>query len=115
MLGEFDRWLDGVNATCPHPAVIPHSIDVYPIVSRIGFDLEEDRLAAIDADVMTEALDGRIAPTVNVPLGWRIPRQAIFSDNAVGGLGVAIYRFETHISSLSAFTHSCCVLTRHCR
>ena len=27
---------------------------------------------------MTEALDSRIAPTVNIPLGRRIPRQAIF-------------------------------------
>ena len=100
MLGEFHRWLDRINATRAHPAVVTHSIDVYPIVGRVGFDLEEDHLTAIDADVMTEALNGWIAPTVDVPLGWRIPRQAVFSDNVVGGLGMKIRRFYTHISSL---------------
>ena len=115
MLGEFDRRRDSVNATRTHPTVVSHPIDVYPIVGRIGFDLEEDRFTPVDADVMTEALDGRIAPTVNVPLGQRIARQTIFFDDVVGGLGVAIYRFETHISSPSTFTHSCCILTRHCR
>ena len=90
MLGQFDRGLDRVNATGAHPIVVPHPIDVYPIVGRVGFNLEEDCLTAIDADVMTEALNGWIAPTVNVPLGWWISRQAVFSDDVVGGLGVSI-------------------------
>ena len=54
---------------------------------------------------MAEALNSRIAPTVDVPFGWRIPRQAVFSDDVVGGLGVVIHRFETHVSFLFTLGH----------
>ena len=81
-LRELDRGPDRVYPAGAHPAVEAHSVDVYAVVGRVRLDLEKDRLALGDADVMAETLDRRIAPAVDVPLGRGITRQCVLSSNA---------------------------------
>ncbi len=95
-LRQVDGGLDGVDAARAHATVIAHAVNIDAVVVRVGFDLEVDRLATVDADVVTETLDRRITPAVDVPLGRGMTRQTVFPDDGVGGSGGAFFRFVTH-------------------
>ena len=57
------------NEARPESCVPAHAVDVDPVVRGVRLDLEEDGLAEVDADVVAEALDARVAPAIHVPLG----------------------------------------------
>jgi len=101
--GSSTDGFDGIDATRTHAAVITHSINVYAVVGRVRFDLEEDRLALVDADVVAKSLNRRIAPAVNVPLCRGSARQAVFLDDAVVRLSALLHLFLAHRIPLSLF------------
>ena len=68
----------------PSPCVPAHAVDVDPVVRGVRPDPEVDGLAKVDADVVAEALDARVAPAVHVPLGRGSAGQLVlFNDSIV--------------------------------
>ena len=49
----------------------------------VGLDPELDRFSAIDADVVAESLDGRIAPSIDVPEAARYPMPLVLLDDSL--------------------------------
>ena len=68
----------------PMPAVVAHAIDVETVAGGNSVDLEEDRLALIDADVGGESLNRRVARATHVPLARRVAGQLVLADDRVG-------------------------------
>ena len=86
-LGERHRRRDGVDEARPESCVPAHAVDVDPVVRGVRLDLEEDGLAEVDADVVAEALDARVAPAIHVPLGRGGARELVLFNDAIARHG----------------------------
>ena len=86
-LGERHRRRDGVDEARPESCVPAHAVDVDPVVRGVCLDLEEDGLAEVDADVVAEALDARVAPAIHVPLGRGGVRELVLFNDAIARHG----------------------------
>ena len=66
-------------------SVPAYAVGVDPVVRGVRLDLEEDGLAEVDADVVAEALDARVAPAIHVPLGRGGARELVLFNDAIAG------------------------------
>ncbi len=71
------------DATRAVSAVVPEAEDLNPVVARVRVDLERDGLTEVDAHPRREALDGRTAVLVDVPLRRWTTRQAVLARDLV--------------------------------
>ena len=86
-LRERHRRRDGVDEASAESRVPAHAVDVDPVVRGLRLHLEEDGLAAVDADVVAEALDARVAPAVHVPLRRGGAGKLVLFNDSIAGHG----------------------------
>ena len=73
------------DVPCARASVVPHPVDVDGVRRRIGSNLENSRLADVDAEGRREPLYRGVTRAAHVPFGRGSPGQTVLGDNSVRG------------------------------
>ena len=71
------------NLPSTTPRVVPQSINIDAIGSRVGVDLKTSGLAAVNTYIGGETLNAGVAGPGNFPLTRKATRQRVFTGNRI--------------------------------